>query len=375
MDRIDVVIVGAGVVGLAIAERIARSNLSVYVLEKHNSYGQETSSRNSEVIHAGMHYPAGSLKAKLCVEGNELLYDFCKNNSVAFNRTGKFIIAKTDKDEKTLVDILKRGEENGIKDMKIMSKNEIRTIEPGINVNAALYAPSSGIVDSHILMKTLIKLLKSKSGDVVYNSEVTGVEKMEGGYGVTINGGSKDEFKVLTRILINSAGLNSDVIAEKAGIDIKKENYELKYCKGQYFRITDPAKCKVKHLIYSVPDEEGHLGIHVVLDLAGKIRLGPDSQYIDRAKIDYNVNIADRKYFMDSVASLFSLSEDDLAPDTAGVRPKLQGKGEKFRDFIIKNEKESGFPGLINLIGIDSPGLTASLAIGRYVETLTGGLL
>ena len=374
MEKVDIIIIGAGVVGLSIAARVSNPKYSVYVLERHSSFGQETSSRHSEVIHAGIYYEPGSLKAKTCVEGNRMLYEVCKKNNIAFKQIGKLIVATGGNEESCLLSLFNTGKNNGAVDLKIISQEKIRKMEPNIKAKAALFSPSSGIIDSHSLMKYLIQCLKEKGGDVVYNSNVTHINKTPQGYEVTIQDNTGDDFKIQAQVVINSAGLDSDRIAKKVGIDIKREKYDLKYCKGQYFRVTNTHKCSlINRLIYPVPREEkGGLGIHATLDLGGSMRLGPDDLYVDRDKVNYDVDISEKRNFLNSAIKFLPfLEEEDLVPDMAGIRPKLQGEGEGFRDFVIKEESDLRFPGFINLIGIESPGLTASLSIAKYVMKLT----
>jgi len=371
VEKVDIIIIGAGVVGLSIAARISNPKYSVYVLERHSSFGQETSSRHSEVIHAGIYYEPESLKAKTCVEGNKMLYEICTKNNIPFRKVGKLIVATEDNEESLLIDLFNRGKNNGAIGLKIMSRKDIEKVEPNIKAKIALFSPSTGIVDSHSLMNYLIQCLKEKGGDVVYNSNVTHINRTSQGYELTVEDDAGDDFKIQAQVVINSAGLDSDRIAEKVGINIKREKYDLKYCKGQYFRVTNTHKCRlINRLIYPVPKmEEGGLGIHATLDLGGGIRLGPDDHYIDRDKINYEVDISERINFYNSAAKILPfLEEEDLVPDMVGIRPKLQEEGEDFRDFIIKEESKLGFPGFINLIGIESPGLTSALAIAKYVE-------
>ncbi|MDP2940081.1 MAG: NAD(P)/FAD-dependent oxidoreductase [Candidatus Omnitrophota bacterium] len=372
MEKIDIAIIGAGVVGLAIGARLSKLKPSIYVLERHNSFGQETSSRNSEVIHAGIYYIPGSLKAKTCVEGNQLLYEICRKHKIPHKRCGKLIVANSKEDEDSLMNILKRARGNGVEGLKILSKKNIQELEPKIIATAALFSESTGIIDSHSLMEYFIQKIKDNGSDVVYNSEVVAAEKSNSGYKLTIQEKQGDKFSIDAGIVINSAGLESDKIALRIGINIKKEGYDLKYCKGQYFRVNQEKAKLLSYLVYPVPKpSSAGLGIHATLDLAGGLRLGPDDKYIAREKIDYNVDINDRdKFFSLTKSFLPFLEKDDLMPDTAGIRPKLQGEGEPERDFVIKEETKLGFPGFINLIGIESPGLTSAIAIARYVESL-----
>jgi L-2-hydroxyglutarate oxidase LhgO len=375
MEKVDIVIIGAGAVGLAIAARLSKTSKSLYVLERHNTFGQETSSRNSEVIHAGIYYPTGSLKARLCVEGNRMLYEICSQNGIGYRKIEKLIIATDDKEEENLNQLLVRGIKNGAGDLRILSKQEFKKIEPNAEGRAAIYSPNTGIVDTHALMQYLQNHAKTNGAEVVYGCNVVGLEKINDSYEVNVKESSGGSFKFYANIVINSAGLESDSIAQMVGIDLNKNNYRLKYCKGQYFRVTNSRKCGLTNrLIYPVPHEKiTSLGVHVAKDLSGSMRLGPDAHYIDRNSANYEVDINQRKPFFISAKKLLPfLEEEDLMPDTAGIRPKLQGPDDDFRDFVIKEESNLGFAGFINLIGIESPGLTSAPAIAKYVAELVG---
>jgi L-2-hydroxyglutarate oxidase LhgO len=378
METVNVVIIGAGVIGLSIASKIARSNLSLYVLERHKIFGQETSSRNSEVIHAGIYYPNNTLKAKLCVRGNRMLYDWCIKNNTAFRNTEKLIVATNNKEENELHDLLKRGCENGVEGLRILVKEEIKKIEPNIKAKSAIFSSSTGIIDTHKFMEQLVAYIKEHNGEVAYNSEVSALDRVSDGYEISIKDYPSEIFKIKAEMVINSAGLESDKIAGMAGIDVRKQGYDLKYCKGQYFRVANSKKCSlINRLIYPVPHERVvGLGVHATKDLSGGLRLGPDAQYVNRNSFDYNVDISNKSRFLDSALKFLPfLEEKDLIPDTSGIRPKLQGENEDFRDFVIKEESDLGLPGLVNLIGIESPGFTCALAIGEYVEKMVKELL
>lgn len=377
MERVDIVVIGAGVVGLAVGARLSARFKNLYVLERHDSFGQETSSRNSEVIHAGIYYNTGSLKAKTCVEGNQLLYETCIKNKIPHKRCAKLIVANSKEDKIILEELFRKARDNGVSNLKILSKENVKKVEPQISANAAIFSESTGIIDSHSLMQYFIQRVKENNADVAYNCEVTAIDKLNSGYKLSIQEKSGEKFSIEAAAVINCAGLESDTVASQLGIDIKKEKYDLKYCKGQYFRV-NPKKAKMlNHLVYPVPKpSSGSLGIHATLDLAGGVRLGPDDKYLAREKIDYDVNINDKeKFFLSAKAFLPFLEKDDLTPDTSGIRPKLQGEGEPERDFVIKEETNLGFPGFINLIGIESPGLTSSIAIASHVERLLKGKL
>jgi len=372
MERIDVAIIGAGAVGLAAGAQLAKKGRLVYVIERHNSFGQETSSRNSEVIHAGIYYTPGSLKAKTCVEGKRLLYAICEKNKIPYNRCGKLIVANSKDEENILGKLLENAKDNGVEGLEILSEEKIKKIEPQINAQACLYSESTGIIDSHSLMEYFIQKMKDNDADVVYNSDVLGVAKSYSEYKLIIQEKQGERFTIQAGIVINSAGLESDTIASQLGIDIEACGYNLKYCKGQYFRVS-PQKAKLlSHLVYPVPrPKSAGLGIHATLDLAGGLRLGPDDKYIDRDKLNYDVDINDKDKFYSCAKSFLPfLQKDDLIPDTAGIRPKLQEEDEPERDFLIKEEADLGFSGFVNLIGIESPGLTSAISIARYVESL-----
>jgi len=370
MEKVDVTIIGAGVIGLAIASKLADTFDNVIVAEKENSFGQGISSRNSEVIHAGIHYPKGSLKAKMCVEGNKMLYEICQKNKIPFKKIGKLTVA-TDSQEVEQINILyKQGKENNVDGLEIIDAKEIKKLEPNIKGICALYSKETGIVDSHKLMDYLNKKAKEDGTSIVYKSQIKSIRKENNAYEIEIEDNQKDSFKFSSRIVINSAGLNSDLIAKLAGLDIKKLNYELKYCKGDYFRLS-PAKSKlVNRLVYPVPKQsEGGLGIHLTPDISGQVKLGPSAEYLKENKENYDVDKNRQKEFYDSVRKFAPFIEmSDIYPDMSGIRPKLEGPHDGFRDFMIREEGDNGFPGFINLIGIESPGLTASLAIAKYVE-------
>lgn len=371
MESIDILIIGAGVVGLAVARELASAGRSVLVVERHDSFGRETSSRNSEVIHGGMYYPKDSLKARLCVEGRRLLYELCRECKIPFKKTGKLIVAM-DKDEQGALDVLyKQGTENGVENLSLVDALSLRRMEPHVEGMSALFSAETGIIDSHSFMKCLLSRGESEGALFVFNSAVSAIERGRDGYMVTVKNGRQEE-RLKARVVINAAGLDSDSVAEMAGFDTGKCQYKLSYCKGQYFRVNGERSRCLNRLVYPVPrPKSGGLGIHATLDLAGGMRLGPDDAYLTNRLQDYSVDEGRRKDFYTSVKRFIpELQEDGLYPDTAGIRPKLQGPGEAFRDFVIQEESDKGFPGFINLIGIESPGLTASLAIGQNVKDL-----
>lgn len=370
MLETDVTIIGAGVVGLAIAARVAGPGRRVLVLEKNPGFGQETSSRHSGVIHAGIYYPEGSLKATLCLQGNALLYEICQRHGVPFKRLGKLIIATDPAEAEQLESLHQQGKRNGVAGLKLLSPKGLEAMETNVAGVAALLSPSTGIVDSHALMRLFLNQARERGAMVAFQTEVTAVEKRRDGYLVTVREpGGQDS--LATSVLINCAGLASQRIAEMVGIDAERAGYRLHYCKGEYFSLSRGNL--VQRLVYPVP-ETGGLGIHVTTDMEGRTRLGPNARYVDG--ISYRVDGSQRGPFCQAVQRFLPMIQyHDLEPDFAGIRPKLQGPGEGFRDFVIRHEQDKGFPGLINLIGIESPGLTCAPAIAEVVRGMVEGLL
>ncbi|MDB4349845.1 NAD(P)/FAD-dependent oxidoreductase [Omnitrophica bacterium] len=370
MEKVGVVIIGAGIVGLSVAAELSRHRDSVYLVERHESFGRETSSRNSEVIHAGIYYPKDSLKARTCLEGKRLIYETCERHNIPYKRSGKLIVAADDSEMPDLERLFSNARTNGVEDVELLSKDGIRELEPDIKAEAAIYSKTTGIVDSHSLMNFYASKAKENGTGITYKAEVRAIEKTKGGYEVTIIDADNEEFTFLTETLVNCAGLQSDMIARMAGID--RADYGLKYCKGQYFKLNAKKSKHITTLVYPVPKSASlTLGIHATPNLAGIVRLGPDDRYIDREDIDYDVDEGARGKFYDSCVKFLPFIErDDLSQDTSGIRPKLQGPGEPFRDFVIKEESDLGFPGFVNLIGIESPGLTAAPSIAKIVSSL-----
>ena len=369
-----ITIIGAGVIGLAVAAQLAGRGREVYLLERNETFGRETSSRNSETIHAGIYYPEGSLKAETYVAGNTLIYDFCQRYSIGHRKTGKLIVATVDEDIEKLEALLGQGRRNGAKDLAMLSRKETKELEPNVEAVAAIFSPSSGTVDSHALMRFFLSKAQEEGARIAYKSNVIGINRLSDGYEVTVDDGSSS-FSFRTEVLINCAGLNSDKVAQLAGIDIDRAGYKLFYCKGEYFSVGNRKNKLIRRLVYPVPQPStGGMGIHATLDVEGRMRLGPNARYID--EIDYKVDEAQKEFFYRSVKDFLPfIEDDDLEPEMAGIRPKLQGPGDGFRDFVIRHEHEKGLPGFINLIGIESPGLTSAPAIARYVDTMVSEIL
>ncbi|MFH0796822.1 MAG: NAD(P)/FAD-dependent oxidoreductase [Candidatus Omnitrophota bacterium] len=361
--EVEITIIGAGVVGLAVAAELSRPYHNVVVLERHETFGQETSSRNSEVIHSGIYYPTGSWKAKMCVEGARLLYEYCERYNIPCAKPGKLIVATGESEIPFLEEISHRGKESGVEGLRFLEQKEINRVEPKVKGVAAILSPETGIIDSHTLMKRLYAMAQTAGVLFSFNSEVVAINRENEGY---IIGIKEDNYTFSTRILINSAGLSADTIAGLAGIDCGQAGYRLRYCKGSYFSYQGISP--VKRLVYPVPQEDlSGLGVHSTVDLAGRLRFGPDTEYVD--KIDYSVDADKKSSFYRKASRLIAgLDEEAFRPDMAGIRPRIQGDG--FRDFIIRDEADRGLPGFINLIGIESPGLTSVFSIARQVHLM-----
>lgn len=368
-NHADITIVGAGVVGLAIAAEVAREGRHVFVIEKNQSFGLETSARNSQVIHSGIYYPEGSLKALACVAGNAMLYELCERYGIPCRKLGKLIVAVEESEVLQLLALMERGKKNGVGGLEMLTCRETRDLEPDVAAVAALYSPSTGIIDVHALMKHFVARTRGNGGSIVCRSKVVGMEKRNGTYTVSVEDGNGG-FQFTSKVVINSAGLHSDRIAALAGIDIDRSGYRLRYCKGQYFKVSRRRGGPVDRLIYPVPlkDKPG-LGIHTTPTFEEFMLLGPSSHYVD--SIDYSVDEGLRDSFHEAVSRFLpSLDYDSLTPEMAGIRPTLQGSEDGPRDFEIRDEWDEGLPGFINLVGIESPGLTSSPAIAKYVAGL-----
>ena len=367
MEKVNIAIIGAGVVGLAVASYVSKKNKNVLLIERHESFGQETSSRNSEVIHASVYYPQNYLKGRLCLKGNEMMYDICMKNNIPHSNTGKLIVAVNEEEEAMLPELLELAKDNGAKGVRIVSHDEIKKLEPNVQATAAVYCSSSGVVDSHSLMKYFETTAKENGVDFAYGVEVRTIDKNSDGYIVGVRDTDGRDYEFSTRVLINSAGLESGNIAQLAGIDIDKAGYRINYHKGIYFRVMHGFERFPRMLIYPVPPESGSVGIHTCPDLGGGMRLGPHFFWTD--EIDYTVDETHLDLFYQTAKQyLHFLKIEDLQPDMAGIMSAIQKPGENMKDFVIKHEIDKGLPELINLIGIESPGLTSAPAIGEMVE-------
>ncbi|GAA4652153.1 NAD(P)/FAD-dependent oxidoreductase [Kistimonas scapharcae] len=371
MEKVDTVIIGAGVIGLAIARQLARPGKSVFVLEQHDRFGEETSSRNSEVIHAGIYYPSGSLKAFLCVRGKALLYNYCEQHRIPCRRTGKLIVATTAAETGQLKHIYSHAAANGVRDLQWLSQEKLKEKEPAVTGIAALFSPSTGIIDSHTYMQTLLMEATQNDAELVTGTRVLSMScnNVQDGFLVTaVTNGETYQFH--SRTLINAAGLGAQQIA--TDLPGKTPIPPLYYCKGHYYSLQGSCQ-PFRHLVYPVPEQNTTgLGIHATLDLAGNTRFGPDTAYIDT--VDYRMSAEAPESWYAAIRRYWpALPDGALQPDYSGIRPKLQQAGEASQDFVIQGHETHGLPGLIHLFGIESPGLTASLALAGYVESLLEG--
>lgn len=373
MSDVNITIIGAGIVGLAIARKLSKLFENIVVVDRNNSFGQESSSRNSEVIHASIYYPKGSLKSRLCLKGNEMLYEICKTYDIPFKNSGKLIIATNNQEKEMLPKLLHIAQNNGAKGVRLVSVAEIESIEPNVTAIGAIYCPTSGYLDSHKLMQ-FFEIESANFGTTfLYNTEVKGITKVEDGYNIDVITKEGQAYTFDSKIVINSAGLNSDKIAQIAGIDIERHGYKLHYFKGIYYRVHHQLEKYPKVLIYPVPPGEGAVGIHTTPDCYGGMRLGPHFYWSN--EIEYSVNDTFRDLFFESASKYLPFIEkDDIMPEGSGIMSSLRPSNE-IRDFIICNEADKGLNGLINLIGIDSPGLTASPAIAEMVSEMVYKLL
>ncbi len=363
IGEIEAVVVGAGAVGLACARALALRGLDVLVLERHAAIGTEVSARNSEVIHAGIYYPAGSLRAELCVAGRHRLYDYLQSHHIPHRACGKLIVASDERQMAALEEIAARARANGVSDIAELTGAEAETLEPALKAVAALASPSTGIVDAHAYMLALRGDLEDQGGTIAFGAALTRVEGMTGGFLLSVG-----EMKLKCRVLINSAGLNAVALARRIEGLEPAHVPPAHFAKGNYFTLT--GKAPFSRLIYPVPEAAG-LGVHLTLDMGGQARFGPDVEWItpdDADAIDYKVDAARGDRFYDAIRRYWpALKDGTLQPAYAGVRPKIHGAHETPADFVISGPEAHGLDGLVNLFGIESPGLTSSLAIADIV--------
>ena len=363
IDRVDCVVVGAGVVGLAIARALALQGREVIVLEAANAIGTGTSSRNSEVIHAGLYYPTGSLKARLCVRGRELLYTYCAERGVPHRRCGKLLVATSQAQLPGLESIRARARANGVLDLQWLTREQAQALEPALECVAALHSPSTGIVDSHALMLALQGDLEHAGAIVVLNSALALAECARDAIELVASDGTR----LQARTVVNAAGLHAPRLATRFAGLAPVHVPQAHYAKGSYFTLT--GKAPFSHLIYPVPEAAG-LGVHLTLDLGGQAKFGPDVQWVDSPD-DLLVDPARGDAFYAEVRKYWpQLRDGALAPGYAGIRPKIHGPDAPAADFVIQGPQVHGVAGLVNLFGIESPGLTSALAIAEHVAAL-----
>ena len=357
----DTIVVGAGVVGLSVARALSLLKKQVLLIEKEKIIGSGVSSRNSEVIHAGIYYPKESLKRKLCVKGKKLLVDFCNKNNISYKLVGKLIVASNSDEVKNLLTIYKNGLNNGVKDLEIYDKYDLEDVEPELKAEKAIFSPKTGILDSHGFMVSLLADFERNGGLISLNSSVTSIKNYQDGFAVSVN--KEDNFEVTSKEVVNCAGLDAQKVSALME-NLDKKNIPNRYlCKGNYFSYS--SKIPFTKLIYPVPNKAG-LGVHLTLDLSGRAKFGPDTEWVD--KIDYNVNSNLRSSFYESIKKYFpNVKEDCLTPDYSGIRPKIVNKNDKPADFLIHSNRDHGINGYCALYGIESPGITSSLALADHI--------
>ncbi|MBI77270.1 MAG: FAD-dependent oxidoreductase [Rhodospirillaceae bacterium] len=366
VDSVDSIVIGAGVVGLAIARRLSMAGREVIVLEAMDAIGTETSSRNSEVIHAGIYYPKGSWKAQFCVDGKKAIYHYCRTHGVEYRNCGKYIVATSEEQITELARLKQAAIDNGVEDLEWRSPSDVSSEEPAVFCVKALWSPSTGIIDSHGLMLAYQGDAEAAGATIAFNSPVEG--GLIGGDGINLSIGGNFPMEIKARVVINSAGLHAQKVAACIkGIpkDTIPPSY---YAKGNYYSLV--GKAPFKRPIYPVPEKAG-LGVHVTVDLGGQVRFGPDVQWID--EINYDVDPKRAEAFYAAVRAYYpDLPDGSIQPGYSGIRPKIQAPGEAARDFLVQGSEVHGVSGLVNLYGIESPGLTASLAIANRVALLLG---
>lgn len=367
MDKVDSIVIGAGAVGLAIARELALGGREVIIVERETLIGSITSARNSEVIHAGIYYPAGSAKARLCVAGRKLLYKYCESRNIPFDRCGKLIVATSPEQVAKLEDIRRSAAANGADDLVVLSRDEVLRMEPALHCLAALYSPSTGIIDSHSYMQALLGDATTHGANLALQSKVVSGNVAPGGIRLLVESPGNDPMELLAEVVINAAGLDAPAVA--ASIDGLGPQHIPRawFAKGNYYSLS--GRAPFSRLVYPVP-EPGGLGVHLTIDLGGQAKFGPDVQWLDiaiSADIDYRVDPARAERFYGEIRKYWpALPDQALTPAYSGVRPKISAPGSD-ADFVIQGPATHGIPGLVNLFGIESPGLTSSLALAAEV--------
>jgi L-2-hydroxyglutarate oxidase LhgO len=365
VQDVDCIVIGAGVVGLATARALARAGRDVIILESERRFGMHTSSRNSEVIHAGIHYEPDSLKARLCRAGRDLLYGYCAERGIPHRRCGKFTVATCPSQLAALEKIESNARANDVFDLKWLDPAEARRAEPALNCIRALASPSTGIIDSHALMQALLADAESSGAVIAYDTRVTRLRPTPAGIELAVNSESAPVARA--RLAVNCAGLRADRVAACIVGFPPRHIPTVRFAKGSYFALSGASP--FSRLVYPAPQAGGHLGIHMTIDLNGAARFGPDTEWVQG--IDYAVDATRAALFAEVIRQYWpGLDPARLYPAYAGIRPKISGSGEPSRDFSISGPQEHGVAGVINLFGIESPGLTASLALGQHIAGL-----
>lgn len=366
MESLDCVVIGAGVVGLAVARKLALAGREVVVLEGEVGVGRHTSSRNSEVIHAGIYYPSGSLKARLCVAGRQALYAYLAERNVPHRRIGKLLIAVHDSEIPTLERLTRMAEANGVGDLVALSAEDVRSMEPAVTAVRGVFSPSTGILDSHALMRALQTDLEAAGGSVVLSAPVVGGQIED--RGIVLEVGGKDPIRVRCQAVVTSAGIFAPGVARTIRGLRRDTIPQEHFARGHYFVLARSSP--FNHLVYPMP-APGALGIHVTLDLAGRARFGPDITWTH--EVNYAFDEGRAPTFYDAIRRYYpGLADGDLEPGYVGIRPKITPEGTPAADFVIQGPETHGVPGLVNLFGIESPGLTACLAIADEVAARLG---
>ena len=356
-DKFDITIIGAGIVGLAIAEEVSKYYKNILIIDKEDTFGHHVSSRNSEVIHSGFYYPPNSLKSKLCIEGNKLLYEFAQKYHINYKKCGKLIVANTSNDIIKLYEIMDNAQKCGLKNLSILNQRKSKKIEPLVNCIESLWIPSTGIIDSHGVMSKLEYLSKERDASFAYKTKISSINKVNDFYEL---GFDSIDTVIKSNIVVNSAGLWSDHISSMIGVT----NYKIEYYKGDYYKARNIKDLKC--LIYPIP-KISSLGIHSVLSLNGEVSFGPNIYKVN--KIKYNIDDTFKNQYKLEIKQLLDIENIEIDADFSGIRPKIKFE-DNFNDFIIRNEVDKGYKNFINLVGIDSPGLTSSLAIAKYVKNI-----
>lgn len=363
-ERIDCAVIGAGVVGLAVARELALAGREVIIIEAEDAIGTHTSSRNSEVIHAGIYYPKNSLKARLCVAGKQLLYAYCRERDIAHRQVGKVIVAADESELDAVASYIEKAKANGVADLRWLSAPELAAMEPALNCVAGVFSPSTGIIDSHALMLSLQGDAENAGAMIVFKSPIQSGRVTAAG--IELEVGGAEPMSILCNSVINSAGLRAPEVARLIDGLPRQSIPPAYFAKAHYYTLS--GKSPFKHLIYPVA-HSAFLGVHVTLDLGGQARFGPDLDWVDG--IDYAFDSSREPLFYEAIRRYWpGLEDGQLQPGYTGIRPKISGPGEAAADFRIDGPAVHGVPGLVNLFGIESPGLTSSLAISRHVQDI-----